>query len=119
MAALSITTNAPKVSRVLVVDYDFGANLEEATAKFGAEVVFSNFKQNAVIGLQALVRRNLEAKDDKYKDDAAIIAAVANWKPGVATVKTTDKKALVMDAIGKMSAEERKALLEQLLAAAE
>ncbi len=118
MAKLTITTKAPKVSRVLAVDYDFGATLEEAIGMFGAEVVYSNFKQNAVIGLQALVRRYLEAKDDKYKSDAEIVEKAEAWKPDIATIKTTDKKALVMEAFAKMSDEDKKALLEQLMAQA-
>lgn len=115
MAELTITTNAPKADRSLEVKYNFGDNLEDAVALFGAEVVFSNFKQNAVIALQGLVRRHLEMKEDKRKTDEQILATVNAWKPGVATVKTTDKKAIIMEAFGKMSAEDQKALLEQLM----
>lgn len=113
MAAIKVTTRAPKKDKELEVEYDFGASLDEAKEKFGDEVIFSNFKQSAVISLQGIVRRHL---DKGELTDEQIREKVAAWKPGVAIVKTSDKKAIVLAAFGKMSEEEKKALLEQLLA---
>ena len=42
------------------IDYNFGDNLEAAVALFGEEVIFTNFKQSAVIACQSRIRARSE-----------------------------------------------------------
>lgn len=114
MSKIKISTNAPKVERSLEVEYDFGDNLQEAIALFGEEVVFTNAKQNMVISLQSVVRSSLEKKEENRMEDSAIITKIEAWKPGIATVRTTDRKAAALKAFEKLSAEEKEALIAQL-----
>lgn len=89
------------------VDYDFGDNLADATKKFGEDVVFSNFKQSAVIGLQGVLRRAIQGGNDAQE-------AATKWVPGMKTVTRKSASEKVKDAFGSMSEEERKELLKQL-----
>lgn len=63
------------------VEYDFGANLDEAVEVFGADIVYAQFKQNATIALQGIMRRAIQSG----KSGDELQAAVAEWKPGVRT----------------------------------
>ena len=110
MAAIEVTAN--KGSRSLTVSYDFGDNLQDAVAKFGEEVVFSNMRQSMKISLQALLRRGI----DKSQEDAAVIAQAAAWKPGVATERTSDPAAAVLAKWGALTPEKKAELLKQLKA---
>ena len=69
MPAIEVTAN--KGSRSATVSYDFGENLQDAVAKFGEEVVFTNMQQSMKISLQALLRRGF----DKGQSDEEIAAA--------------------------------------------
>jgi hypothetical protein len=116
MSEVKVGTTSVKMNRELEVTFDFGDTLDEAVAKFGADVVYSNFKKSAVIALQAVVRRELDKKEEA-KSNEEITAKVATWKPGVARVSTVDAKETILKKVGKMSKAERDALIEQLLAA--
>lgn len=115
MSKIKVSTTSVKMSRELEVEFDFGDNLDEAVSLYGAEVVYSNYKKSAVIALQALVRRELDKKEDA-KSDAEITAKAIAWKPGVAKVSTVDAKETILKKVSKMSEADRKALIEQLLA---
>jgi hypothetical protein len=56
--------------------YKFGANLAEAVELFGEEVVFTNFRAQAKIRLQALMRSWILKGQDLGK-------LSAEWKPGI------------------------------------
>lgn len=43
------------------IQYDLGNSLEDAVEKYGADVVYSNFKASARINLQALIRTKLKS----------------------------------------------------------
>ena len=90
--------------------YDFGGDLESAVAKFGANVVYSNFTRSAVITAQAAMRRFLE----DGLDQAAIEEKMAAWKPGVSLERTFDPTAAFMAKYAQMTPEEREAALEKL-----
>ena len=108
-----IETSAPKVDRSISVEYDFGGNLEAAVGLFGADVVYSNFEDNVVIGLQGLVRRNLEKKDDKFMSDEEIRAAVEAWAPGVGA-KRGDPLAALMSRFQKLTPEKQAEMIAKL-----
>lgn len=114
MAELKITTRAPKKEKEMTVGYDFGDTLADAIAKFGEEVVFSNFKQSAVISLQGNVRRYME--QGKLTDEE-IEKKVGEWKPQIAKVSTTDATEAILKKAAKMSEKERAELIEKLMAA--
>ena len=109
-AKLGKEDDAPSVT----VKYDFGDNLEDATDKFGDEVVYKRFRAAGVIDVQALIRRHMGGEEPK--DQKAIQAIVDEWKPGVTKARKSQKdKAL--DALSKLSETDRDALLSELLAA--
>ena len=108
MAAIEVTAN--KGSRSLTVSYDFGDNLQDAVAKFGEDVVFSNMQQSMKISLQALIRRGI----DKATEDEAIIAQAAAWKPGVASQRAADPVASITAKWAALTPEARAELLKKL-----
>lgn len=121
MATEIITTKDGKdaESRKVSVEFDFGNDLEDAVSKFGAEAVFAGFKADATVGLQAFVRSRMKATEEdseelKYTDEE-IVAAVAEWKPGVKTRKSADPLEKLKALLDKLPAEARAALLEQAL----
>lgn len=112
--ATEINVKAPKAGdREWTGSYDFGATLEEATEKFGAEVVFSSFVSAQTIRAQAVVRALLEAN----KTDDEIAAELAGWKPGVQRTRTIDPQAAILAKWGSMSEDEKAAFLAKLQAA--
>lgn len=110
---MEITTNAPKTGRAITVEYDLGGNLERAVELFGAEVVYSNFEDNATIALQSLIRRYLEKTGEKTVDDDFIRDKVANWKPGVGA-KRSDPIEALLARFSKMSPEKQAEILAKL-----
>jgi len=91
--------------------FDFGADVNEAIAKFGAEVVFSNFKRSSIITAQAAIRRLLEA--GKTQDE--IEEAMKAWAPGVSLERTIDPVRALQNKFATMSPEEQQALIDQLM----
>ena len=99
MAAIEVT--ASKGEKEVTIMYDFGENLADASAQFGEEVVFTNFRQAAKIALQARMRNRMEKGGD-------VNALTTLWKPGIQMERATvDPMTAAKNAFGKMSAEER------------
>lgn len=122
VAGEAISAKLSTHDQVLTVNYDFGTNLDEAVDKFGAETVFNCFKDAAVIKLQALLRRKLTAalvgdKDGKTTDlPEDVQELVADWKPSASGTTRKSAAEKVETIIGKMSEEERAALIAKLQA---
>jgi hypothetical protein len=119
MAIENISTKEPGSSRELVVSYNFGETVADAIEMFGEEAVFAGFKADCKVGVQAFVRGRLKATEEdseaaKYSDED-IIAAVADWKPGTKSRASADPMAKLQALLGKLSPEQRAALLEQAL----
>ena len=117
MAIETIATKEPGTGRELTVEYNFGDNLDQAVEMFGADAVFSSFKADAKVGLQAKVRGMLKATEDdseaaKYSDED-IISAIADWKPGVKTRTAADPLAKLKALLEKLSPEQKAAFLTQ------
>lgn len=85
-------------------EYDFGANLAEAVKMFGEAVVFGRFKAKAVIEVQDVARNAMVA--GKTPAEAAELAA--NHKLGETTSIAKDPVVAGLNALDKMSPEERK-----------
>ena len=66
------------------VTFDFGDDLDQAVALCGAESVYSNYKANATVALQGIIRAKL--KSGMTTDQ--IQAIVDAWKPGTVLGKT-------------------------------
>ena len=108
-----IVTNAPKTDRALEVEYDYGANLEEAKSLFGEQVVYSQYEDSIIIAIQGLVRRNLEKTGENRKSDKEIKEMVAAWKPGVLSRRGDQVEALLKK-FEKMNPAKQAALLAAL-----
>ena len=94
-----------------VIAFDFGENIEDASAKFGADVVFTNFRASAKITAQAAMRRYLEA--GLSADQVA--EKMKAWKPGVALERAAvDPVKAILAKWGTMSKEEKTKLLSDL-----
>ncbi len=109
---MEIKAKVPELDRTITIDYDFGANLDEAVQKFGGEVIYEDFIDSAVITLQSAMRSMARAK----KTDEEIATALAEWKPGVSRRGKTDPIAGLMARFGKMTPEKQQELIEKLLA---
>lgn len=105
-----IKVKAPKVSKQWEGVYDFGDNLDEAVAKFGADVVFSGFVSDARIAAQSIAREALE----KGKEAEEIATILDAWKPGVSRMRASDPLAAITSKFAKMSQEEKIAFLQKL-----
>lgn len=64
------------------VTYDFGSTVVEAIDKFGEEVVYTNFKQAAIIAAQSRIRSHILAG----LRGADLQAKISEWKPGVKSI---------------------------------
>jgi hypothetical protein len=107
-----VSAKAPKVEKEATIIVDLGENVEDAIARFGAEVVFSNYLANAKIGVQSGIRRYLEAG----LDAGAVQAKFENYKPGVTLDRVVDPIAAMAAKMQKMTPEEREAAFAALRA---
>jgi len=110
---MKITTKSSN-DRVFSCEYNFGENLDEAVEKFGAEVVFSHFRQNGVIALQGRLRTAMVGtKKAEPATQAELEELVAGFTLKAGAVrKDPVQKQLGMAA--KMSAAEREAFIKAL-----
>ena len=92
-----------------VVSYDFGDNLQEAVKKFTEVEVYKGFVAQAVINLQAAMRRTLLAGGD-------LKALAASWKPGFTAPRSVDPIAAAKNKFAQMSPEEKAKFLADLKA---
>ncbi len=106
----TINVKAPKVNREWIGEYDFGADLDSATEKFGKDAVYKGFVAESVIAVQGVIRDMLT----KGKTNEEIEAAVAAWKPGATRVRAADPISSITQKFAKMSKEEKIAFLQKL-----
>lgn len=99
-----------KVGKQVTCNVDLGDNLQDAVAKFGEQVVFTNFCQNATVTAQGAIRRMI----DQGYDDATIATRMDSWKPGVQMARVVDPKLAVQQAYSRMSENERLAFIAYL-----
>ena len=95
------------------VQYDFGDNLQEAVNKFTEEVVFSNFRQQAVVSLQNVIATALKAKDFIDPQEH-----VDKWKLGMAKPRKSEAEKVASSIENVESLEELKKIQEQIKARA-
>ena len=92
--------------------YDFGANLEEAKAKFGEGVVYDNFVRSGKITIQAAVRRWAAAG----LDEVQIAEKVNSIVLGVAAERVVDPIAATINKFASLTPEAQAELLAKLKA---
>ena len=87
-------------------EYNFGSTLAEAIELFGEDVVLHNFKQQARISFQSVLRRLYNKPEEERQ------AYISNWKLGVPPVRKSavDK---AKDLFASMSDEQRAEFLKQ------
>ena len=107
-----VTAKAPKLDKEATIMVDLGESLEDATARFGSEVVFSNYIANVKIGVQSGIRRYLEAG----LDQAGVQAKFDTFKPGVTMDRVVDPIAALANKFAKMTPEEQAEAFAQLRA---
>jgi len=103
----------PDVEKNASVEYDIPSDLEGLRAKFGDEVVASNAEGAIVISLQSFMRRHIDKTPEELQ------ALVNGWKPDTRAAvvrKSAFEKA--SEAIGGLTAEQRKELIAKLKAQA-
>ena len=98
--------------REVVAIIDLGDNLQDAIAKFGEEVIFTNFAAQAKIRAQAIIRDMMV----NGKTDQEINDFMATWKPGTARDRIVDPTAAFMRKFDGMTEEEQDKYIEELLA---
>lgn len=91
------------------VEYDFGDNLDEAAERFGAEAVFNQYKQAAVISLQSRMRSALS----QGKTDDELQEVADNWKPGARQVTRKSPSEKLADLFKGKTPEEIQTLLQE------
>jgi len=93
------------------VEYDFGDNLDQAVEACGEDVVFSNFKANAKVALQGIMR----TKHKGALTPDQIQAVVDAWKPGMVSEKVTvDPATAIQNAFATWSDEKKATFLASL-----
>jgi hypothetical protein len=109
---MEITAKQSETSdRSITVNYNFGANLDEASNIFGADMIYKGFTRQAVIQLQSNLRRWMAAG----LSNEEIAVKTSEWKPGMverATPADTSKK--LLEKFGKMGPEEKAGLIAAL-----
>lgn len=108
MAMQEVAARMEGQDRAVIVNYNFGDNLEDAVETFGEDVVFGRYLASARIECQTIIRRGISAG----KTDDEIVQMVKDWKPGTRmSVKKTDVEK-AREALGRMTPEERRQLLQ-------
>lgn len=101
-----VSVKAPKVGREVTVEADIPESLDALVAKYGEEAVTTAAIGNFRIALQGFLRQMLEggASDEKVAE------AAISWVPGA----KRDTTAALISKVGKMSADEKAALMKAL-----
>lgn len=73
-----VSASVPKMDRTVEINYDFGANIDEACAKFGKEVCFYTFLRGGINAVQAVIRTLIQ----KDRSDSEIQEFFKSWKLG-------------------------------------
>ena len=109
---VEITARSPKSDREVTFRRNFGANLDESTKLFGANVVHSVFVAQATIRAQSRARLILDSENGST---AAAIAAGETYTPGVVRRGEGRTRANPFDVLAKKIAS-GELTQEQLLA---
>ena|SRR3989304_2100206 len=91
------------------VFYPFGKDIDDAVGRYSAAVVFSNFRAQAKIKLQSLMRARM-------LKGLSIQELVEKWKPGIQLERIpADPIAAAEATFASMSTDEQEAFLQRLI----
>lgn len=107
---MQISAKSKKHPEPINIEYAMPEKLADLVKSFGEAVVESAARGSLVITIQAAMRRLLE----KGKSAKEIQDQLATWKPGVREVSKASAFEKATSQIGKLSPEERKALMDKL-----
>lgn len=112
--------------KVISIEYNFGASLAEMSELFGEEVVYNKAMDAMIIDAQAKLRRHLRASFEGKNAKGEVIKAIplpkdlqelfADWKPSAGRTERKSAAEKVQTLVGKLTDEERKALIARLKA---
>ena len=102
-------TAGDRAGEDFTVKFNLPANVEEATERFGDDVVFSRFKQSLVIDLQSFMRSHIK-KDGATSEKIQL--AVDEWTPGTRKPAKPLSERLA-DIMKKLTPDERREFLEE------
>lgn len=108
--AIEVKATRNDTDREVAVFVELGSDMNDAVARFGEAVVFSNFVAQTKIRAQAIIRDLM--KDGKT--DAEIQEFMNSWKPGVSRDRVVDPTAAFMNKFATMSKEDQIKFLEEL-----
>ena len=98
--------------RALTVDYDFGENCQEMIEKFGEESVFHHAKADMKVSVQGVMRISIAAGLD---DEAIFTKLESEWEMPSGAPRGKDPTEKINAILGKLSAEDRAAILASLV----
>jgi hypothetical protein len=111
---IEVKATKQNTDREVAALIDLGENIEDAIAKFGAEVVFTNFQSQAKIRAQAIMRDMLT----EGKTDEEIADFMATWKPGSTRERNIDPTAAFLKKFDTMDEDAKNKMIEDLMAKA-
>lgn len=94
--------------------YEFGADLQEAIALFGEDIVWNYALRGLTIASQGYARGMIKSG----KNAEEIVEAMKTWKPGMPRPSRSPEDK-IRDLMEKMSPEDREALLQEIKASAQ
>ena len=109
MAKSEVKAKFGKDGGHVVVQYDFGGDLDGAVKKYGGEIVYAYFKANGVVCLQDVIRSGIKAE----KSQKEIQALASAWTPGIKR-RGRSKSEKMREDFQKLSDDERAELLASL-----
>ena len=107
---MKVAAKDPKSENAFVGEYDLGENIQDAISKFGEDVVFSYYKQKAVITIQSAIRGWIRAGKTSEEIQEKLNAYVL----GVSHRTRKDPKEKLLDLFKGMTTEEKKEFLRTL-----
>ena len=121
---LTVSAKLADFDKVISVQYNFGADIEEMIELFGADVVYNKAMDSMVIDAQSKLRRHLKAELVGDKKDGKKIPLpkdiqelFADWKPAAGSKERKSALEKAQTLIGRLNDEERKSLIAQIRAA--
>lgn len=101
-----------RAGEIFAIEYEMPGTIDEARQKWGDDVAFSQLKAAVVISLQSFMRQQIQ-KDGATTD--SVQAACQEWSPSKGRGPARPISERAQELLGRMSIEERQALLEEFL----
>lgn len=99
----------------ITLDYDFGDTLEAMLSEFGEEAVFLHARADMKVSVQGAIRGFIKAG----LDEDQVLEKMTEWEMPSGAPRSKDPVDKLEKILGKLSAEEREAVLAKVMAAQE